>query len=95
MLHLRQFELRHVQFLQMVELRLPYISSGIVSLHEPFGEWDDLDGYAGFVLSNMYFHGFYDSLIKRYSLQIDQKMAMNPLRKASVDHSHKVHALCF
>jgi hypothetical protein len=88
--HLRRFEQRHAQYLEMIELRLPYVSSGFLALHEPFGAWDNPDGYAGFVPSHTYFRGFYDCLIERYSGQIDQKMAMNPLRKASLDHSHKV-----
>jgi hypothetical protein len=89
-LHLHRFELSHVQYLQTVELLLPYVSSGFVAVHEPFSAWDDPDGYAGFVPANMYFRGFYDSLIERHSTQIDQKMAMNSLHKASIDHSHKV-----
>ena len=93
-LHLHQFELHHAQYLEMVELRLPYVSPGILTLHEPFGAWDDPDGYAGFVPLHTYFHSFYDCLIERYAKQIDQKMAMNPLRKASIDHSHKVYITC-
>jgi len=76
-LHLRRFEQHHAQYLEMVELRLPYVSPGILTLHEPFGAWDDPDGYAGFVPSHTYFRGFYDCLIERYARQIDQKMAMN------------------
>jgi hypothetical protein len=95
MLHIRCFELRHVQYLQTVELCLPYISLGFVAIHEPFGAWDDPDGYVGFVPSNMYFHCFYDSLIEKYASQMDQKMSMNPLHQASIDHSHKVHVFCF
>jgi hypothetical protein len=60
-----------------------------------FGAWDDPNHYAGFVPSHTYFRGFYDCLIKRYTRQIDQKMGMNPLHKASIDHSHKVYITWF
>jgi hypothetical protein len=89
-LHLCHFKLSHIKYLQAIELGMSGMASGFLTLHEPFNAWDKLDGYAGFVSSHLYFCGFYDEYVEKYTCQMDQRMAMLPLHAPSIDHSNKV-----
>jgi hypothetical protein len=88
--HIRRYEQLHIQYLEMVNLCTPFTTTGLLSLHKPFGKWDDISGYAGFVPSHSYFKGFYVSLLERHAPEIDQYMAMLPARILNIDHSFKV-----
>ena len=66
------------------------MAAGFLALHQPFGAWNDTNGYSDFVPSHTYFRGFYDMMIERHASEIDQHMAMLPARILSVDHSFKV-----
>jgi len=91
--HIRQYELLHVQYLEMVKTRAQFATTGILALHKPFGTWADVEGYAGFVPSPSYFRAFYDTLIETHAPEIDQHMAMLPADILSIDHSFKVNLI--
>lgn len=90
--HVRKYEQLHVQYIEMISSRLSIgkIGSAMLVKHKPFGMWDDIEGYAGFVPTHNYFTNFYNTLIEKHSREIDQHMAMLPARILCIDHSHKV-----
>jgi hypothetical protein len=73
--HIRNHEQLHLQYLEMVLVRTQATAPGTPVLHQPFGAWDDPDGFAGFVPSGFYFREFYDDLLKRRAVQMDEHMA--------------------
>jgi hypothetical protein len=88
--HIRRHEQLHIQYLEMVKDRISSVQASFLPLHSPFGLWDDLDGYAGYVPSHKYFRSFYDVFIERHAAEIDQHMAMLSGRILCIDHSFKV-----
>jgi hypothetical protein len=88
--HIRRYENLHIQYAEMVKARMSATASGFLALHEPFGSWDDINGYSDSVPSHSYFRGFYDTMIEKHADEIDQHMAMLPARILSIDHSFKV-----
>ncbi|KAI0683211.1 hypothetical protein BC835DRAFT_1311178, partial [Cytidiella melzeri] len=89
-LHVRHYEQRQLEYLQAVSLRM---SSGLFMFtvsFQRFRAWDDPSGYAGFVPSPSFFAGFYNYLIEKHTIAMDQHMSMLSARILSVDHSHKV-----
>ncbi|SJL13795.1 uncharacterized protein ARMOST_17243 [Armillaria ostoyae] len=91
--HVRKYEQLHVQYLEMISNRTAStgsLHSTMLVKHEPFGTWDNVDGYGGFVPSHNYFTSFYNAFIEGHAREIDQQMAMLPGRILSIDHSHKV-----
>lgn len=56
----------------------------------PFSEFRDLDGYAGFVPSAPYFGRFYDRLVEESARETQQMIAALPVDALKQDHSFKV-----
>ena len=94
-LHICQYEQLHISYLEMVKSRSVAVSNGFLSKHLPFGAWNNVDGYAGFVPSHTYFCYFYDMLIEKHATKIDQHMAMLSAWVLCIDHSFKVRNIIF
>nr|VWO95947.1 Carboxylic ester hydrolase (EC [Ganoderma boninense] len=90
MFHLRRYEHKHIQFLELVKSRTAFIEANFAPLHTPFSDWNDRRGFAGYVPSEHYFRNVYDTIIERYADELDQYSAMLPATILSIDHSHKV-----
>lgn len=88
--HTRKYEQMHLQYLLHVQ-NLPEDTFFFkYALHEGFGAWDDLNGYAGYIPSHHYFRGVYSALIELHAAEMDQRMAMLSGRSLALDHSFKV-----
>ncbi|KAG6847920.1 hypothetical protein H0H93_004886 [Arthromyces matolae] len=87
--HIQKYEHLEMEYLELVKLRISSVVSGMLSLHEPFSSWDDLDGYGSYIPSARYFSDFYNHLIESHASEIDQQMAMLSARMMCIDHSHK------
>lgn len=89
-MHLRFYELRHLEYLETVRQRAQSTAAGLLARHLPFPRWGDPSGYGGYTPSHRYFRGFYDAMIERHAGDIDQHMAMLSAELLSHDHSFKV-----
>jgi hypothetical protein len=77
--------------LEMVKTQRSAVAAKLLALHQAFGPWADVNGYADTVPSHTYFRGFYDAFIEKHASEMDQHMAMLPARILNNDHSFKVH----
>ncbi|KAG1883234.1 hypothetical protein F4604DRAFT_1901637 [Suillus subluteus] len=82
--------LLHIQYLETVRQRMQASASGLLPPHQPFPRWNDPSGYAGYVPTHRFFRSFYNSLIERHAVEMDQHMAMQSAETLSHDHSFKV-----
>ncbi|KAH7920342.1 hypothetical protein BV22DRAFT_1133160 [Leucogyrophana mollusca] len=89
-MHLRYHELLHIEYLEAVRVRAASTVSGLLPPHQPFGKWNNMNGYAGYIPTHKYFRNFYDALIETYAAETDQHMFMQSAEKLSADHSFKV-----
>jgi hypothetical protein len=89
-MHVRFYELRHVEYLETVRQRAQSTVVGLLAPHLPFPRWDDPSGYGGYTPSHRYFRAFYDALIEKHAADMDQHMAMLSAELLSHDHSFKV-----
>ncbi|KAG2055820.1 hypothetical protein BDR06DRAFT_970603 [Suillus hirtellus] len=80
----------HVAYLETVRQQMQASASGLLPSSHPFPQWNDPNGYAGYVPSHRYFRAFYDSLIELHAAEMDQHMAMQSAEGLSHDHSYKV-----
>jgi len=88
-LHLCYFDQLHLQYLQMIQdNREKAIWKNFK--FEPFSEFTDLKGYAGFIPSSMWFRDIYDQFIESHLPCINQYSAMLTARVCAIDHSHKI-----
>ena len=88
-LHLRYFDQLHLQYLQMIkDNREKVIWKNF--RFEPFSEFTDSKGYAGFIPSSMWFRDLYDQFIESHLLRINQYSAILTASVCAIDHSHKI-----
>jgi hypothetical protein len=87
-LHHRHFDTIHVQYLDGILSRKG--DSDPSTSYQPFGTFNDPNGYCGFVPSSRWLRVMYDKLIEDHGVQIDQKTAMCSGEICAIDHSHKV-----
>ncbi|KAG6379505.1 hypothetical protein JVT61DRAFT_9996 [Boletus reticuloceps] len=88
--HYRRFDLLQRQFLEMVVDRSTRGSlSSCWTTTSPFGEFNDRDGYAGFVPRAPYFGHFYDMLVEESAWESQQLIASLPADILKQDHSFK------
>jgi hypothetical protein len=95
--HLRRHEQLHLQYLEMVYARVQAPLARLLAKFEPFGDFDDRDGYAGFTPSANYFRDFYVNFISSHAGEMDQYTAMLSALLLEIDHSYKVwtsHVFC-
>lgn len=88
--HYHRFDQLQVQFLEMVSDRMRGSLSQYWSTTNGFGEFRDLNGYAGFVPSASYFGHFYDMLVEESTPEIQQLISSLPAEILKQDHSFKV-----
>ena len=88
--HVRHYEHLQIEYLEMIKIHAASPTAHLFALYPSFGAWNDRNGYAGSVPTHKYFRGFYDSMIERHALEIDQHMAMLPARIIKHDQSFKV-----
>lgn len=88
--HIREYERRHLCYLQMIHAQRGSVADFFKVKYERFSEFGDRNGYAGYTPSNLYFQRFYVKFIEGHAHEMDQHMAMLSARVLSVDHSHKV-----
>ncbi|KAG6848519.1 hypothetical protein H0H93_016335 [Arthromyces matolae] len=88
--HIRHYEQLHLQYLETILIRSQSSSGHLLAKFPPFGLFDDVDGYAGFVPSPAYFRQFYVNYIASHASELDQHMAMLSATLIQVDHSFKV-----
>ena len=88
--HYRRFDSLQTQFLRMVLDRQQGTLSRYWKATNPFSEFRDLDGYAGFVPSAPYFGHFYDRLVEESAQETQQMIAALPVDVLKQDHSFKV-----
>ncbi|KAF8633831.1 hypothetical protein AX17_004351 [Amanita inopinata Kibby_2008] len=88
--HIRRFEKLHLQYLEMIYERAQSGAAQFLPKFEPFGEFGDRDGYAGFVPSPQYFRNFYVRFILSHAQEMDQYTTMLSARLLQIDHSFKV-----
>jgi hypothetical protein len=65
----------------------------LLTLFEPFGLFNDRDGYAGFTPSAHYFREFYVHYISSHASAMDQHMAMLSASILQIDGSFKVRQM--
>ena len=88
--HYRRFDCLQSQFLEMVLDRQQGTLSRYWTATNPFSEFRDLNGYAGFVPSASYFGHFYDRLVEESARETQQMIAALPVDVLKQDHSFKV-----
>ena len=88
--HYRRFDCLQTQFLEMVLDRQQGSLSRYWTATNPFSEFRDLNGYAGFVPSAPYFGHFYDRLVEESARETQQMIAALPVDVLKQDHSFKV-----
>ncbi|TFK55407.1 hypothetical protein OE88DRAFT_1804266 [Heliocybe sulcata] len=88
--HIRRYEKLHEQYLEAVLARLQTPFTAYLTKFQPFGLFDDRNGYAGFTPSPNYFRQFYIQYIDSHVPEMDQYSAMLSGKLLVVDHSHKV-----
>ena len=88
--HYRRFDNLQAQFLEMVLDRQQGTLSRYWTATNPFSEFRDLDGYAGFIPSAPYFGHFYDKLVEESARETQQMIAALPADVLKQDHSFKV-----
>ena len=91
--HLHQYEHLQLQYLEIVYTRQQSAMANLLGKFEPFGAFDDRDGYAGFVPSPRYFRDFYIYFIASHASSMDQYTAMLSARILQIDASFKVRKL--
>ncbi|KAG6877083.1 hypothetical protein C0992_010900, partial [Termitomyces sp. T32_za158] len=74
--HIRRHGQLHVQYLETILIRSQSTVGHFLSKFRPFGLFDDINGYAGFVPSPAYFRQFYVQFIASHAAEMDQHMAM-------------------
>lgn len=87
---MRHFEQLHLQYLETILIRAQSATGHFLSKFEPFGLFDNRNGYAGFTPSPTYFRNFYVRFISSHAPEIDQHMAMLSAEVLQIDHSYKV-----
>ncbi|KAG6883939.1 hypothetical protein C0992_007401 [Termitomyces sp. T32_za158] len=94
--HLRQYEQLHMQYLETILICTQSATGHFLSKFEPFGLFNDQNGYAGFTPSLAYFRSFYVRFISLHAMEMDQHMAMLSAEVLQIDHSFKViFFLCY
>ncbi|KAG6886800.1 hypothetical protein C0992_002307 [Termitomyces sp. T32_za158] len=88
--HLRRYEKLHVEYLEAILIRTESAAGHLLSKFDPFGSFDDRNGYAGFTPSPVYFRDFYVRFISSHATEMDQHMAMLSAEVLQIDHSYKV-----
>ncbi|KAG6894804.1 hypothetical protein C0992_004572, partial [Termitomyces sp. T32_za158] len=88
--HIRRHEHLHVQYLETILIRSQSAVGHFLSKFLPFGLFDDINGYSGFVPSSGYFREFYVRFIASHAAEMDQHMAMLSAEVLQIDHSFKV-----
>jgi len=88
-LHLRYFDQLHLQYLQMIQDNRERVIWKNFKF-EPFSEFTDSKGYAGFIPSSVWFRDLYDQFIESHLPRINQYSAMLTARVCAIDHSHKI-----
>lgn len=91
--HRRQFDQRHVQYLEMIRDRKDGILGAFHIKSKPFGRFNDRDGYAGYVPRAPYFCRFYDAMVEADEAEMRQHISMLPAKILAIDHSFKVCSL--
>lgn len=88
--HIRRYEQRQLQYLEMVYVRLQSSIAGLLAKFEPFGVFDDREGYAGFSPCPNYYRSFYVKFVSSHAPEMDQYTAMLSADVIQIDHSYKV-----
>jgi hypothetical protein len=88
--HYRRFDCLQSQFLEMVLDRQQGTLSRYWTATNPFSDFRDLNGYAGFIPSAQYFGHFYDKLVEESARETQQMIAALPVDVLKQDHSFKV-----
>jgi hypothetical protein len=88
-LHLHYFDQLHLQYLQMIQDNREQVIWKNFRF-EPFSEFTDSKGYAGFIPSSVWFRDLYDQFIESHLPRINQYSAMLTARVCAIDHSHKI-----
>lgn len=87
--HIRQYEQRHLQYLEALYERssapLPYTGK-----YQPFSEFNDRNGYAGYTPCGRYFRDFYVHFMGLHADETDQYTDMLSASILQIDHSFKV-----
>ncbi|KAG6835287.1 hypothetical protein H0H93_003132 [Arthromyces matolae] len=88
--HLRRYEHLHIEYLEAILIRTQSAAGHFLKKFEPFGLFNNRDGYAGFTPSAAYFRNFYVRFIAAHAKEMDQHMAMLSADILQIDHSFKV-----
>lgn len=88
--HLRRYEQRQLQYLEIVYARQHSAIAKLLGKFEPFGAFNNRNAYAGFVPSARYFRDFYIHFISSHASSMDQYTAMLSARILQIDASFKV-----
>lgn len=89
-LHIRRYENKKLQYLHALMDRKQSALSFRRDRFPHFGDFDDQDGYSGFVPGAYYFGEFYTQVVESHAHEMDQHMSMLPARVLEMDHSFKV-----
>ena len=93
--HIRRYEHAHLQYLELVFARKHATFAKLLPRFQPFGEFSDRDGYAGFIPSPQYFRRVYVQFISSHAHEMDQHTSMLSSRLLQIDHSFKVNFLSY
>lgn len=92
--HVRYHEQLHIQYLETVFILSQSAVRHFLTKFLPFGLFDDINGYGGFVPSPGYFR-FYIRFIASHAAEMDQHMAMHSAEILQIDHSFKVFVFSY
>jgi hypothetical protein len=88
--HYHRYDKLHIQYLEMIKSQCGNPVIFLAGKYEPFGLFNDRNGYSGYIPTPRYFRNCYERFMDEYASKIDQHMAMLPAWVLSIDHSHKV-----
>ncbi|KAF8419486.1 hypothetical protein L210DRAFT_3766619 [Boletus edulis BED1] len=89
-MHYHHFDQLRCQFLEMIADHNMGSLRDCWTSKRPFGEFGDLDGYAGYVPSERYFGQFYDAMVEEEAPELQHIISSRPANVLKHDHSFKV-----